>query len=333
VDFGKIIDPVILKATESTDYIDPTFKERKDILRKKGLYLGSYHFFRDVDPVLQARFYALNNDWKERELCILDFEINCSRPLEKCQEFLKHLKNPMLYTNEARNIKYGLKAGWVAKYGTNSGKMQTPPKGDWKIWQFSSKGKADGITGNVDLNFTPLSKEELVNNQNEVNIDPPIVAQGIQKYSQNDPLWKDDFMGNSHWKLGPKGCTVDAICTIGSYFGETITPKEMATHKELFTVNSNPQLDGLIIWNKLDAIFKYLKFGSRVRFFNETMIDLALKNPDTCVILNVDHNYHWVACLRKTNLGYTCADSWPYPAVNRNYKNAEIGGFSIFTKK
>jgi lysozyme len=329
IDFSKVSDFCILKATESTNYLDPTFKERRDILRKKGLYLGCYHFFRDVDIKKQADWFASHADYRPGDILILDFEIDCPYPKEKCKEFLDQIGRGWIYTNENRNIKYGLKAEWIAKYGTNNGNMQTPPKGDWKLWQFSSKGTADGIEGNVDLNYTPLSLPELT------GITPPTPpsepteppTSGFTRYSQNNPLWKNDKMGSSSLTLGKYGCTSSVYCTQASWFGDTITPKELAKHKEAYTK------DGLIIWQKLDAIFEHTKFLIRVRQFNEAMIDDALKDTNKACIVNVDFGYHWTAVLKKTYLGYTASDPWPFPSVNRNYKNKDISGFAILTRK
>lgn len=42
---------------------------------------------------------------------------------------------------------------WVARYGTNDGRMHTKPDIDGTLWgwQYTSKGKVSGISGNVDL--------------------------------------------------------------------------------------------------------------------------------------------------------------------------------------
>ena len=43
---------------------------------------------------------------------------------------------------------------WIAKYGTNTGKPQTKPTVvNTDIWQYSSKGKVSGVSGNVDVNY------------------------------------------------------------------------------------------------------------------------------------------------------------------------------------
>lgn len=42
---------------------------------------------------------------------------------------------------------------WLAKYNTNSAKGASPYSGKYYMWQYSSKGSVDGISGNVDCNF------------------------------------------------------------------------------------------------------------------------------------------------------------------------------------
>lgn len=44
---------------------------------------------------------------------------------------------------------------WIAKYGTNNGKNQIKPivKGAISLWQYTSKGKIQGINGNVDVSI------------------------------------------------------------------------------------------------------------------------------------------------------------------------------------
>lgn len=50
---------------------------------------------------------------------------------------------------------------WVARYGTNDGQMHTRPSVRHELWgwQYSSKGKVSGITGNVDLDVMYASTE------------------------------------------------------------------------------------------------------------------------------------------------------------------------------
>lgn len=69
---------------------------------------------------------------------------------------------------------------WIARYGTNDGIINNKykPNVDEYIWQYTSKGKVDGISGYVDLNM----KYETSNTENsnmENNVDPEII--NIQK--------------------------------------------------------------------------------------------------------------------------------------------------------
>jgi hypothetical protein len=148
------------------------------------------------------------------------------------------------------------------------------------------------------------------------------------RYSQNNPKWKNDKMGNSRWTLGAKGCTTTSICTLASYFGDTITPKELATHKELYTA------DGLVIWKQLNGILKTLNFLYRYYSFSETVVDDALiKDPNKCVLLQVNNKTHWVSALKKVYGGYVCSNPWTFPATNKTYKFKEITGMAVLIRK
>jgi len=209
VDWNKIKYPVILKCTEALNYLDPTFKERQKILRDKGMYFGCYHFFRDLDPIKQADFFLANSDWKLGDTLILDFEINVSSTVEKCKLFLDRLKEktgntPYFYTNEARVLKYDWSLIkdyplWVAKYGVNNGQPGTEPKtGVWTeytIWQYTSKGKIEGIDGYIDLNqlkASPASNSSTV-------------------YSQTDSRWKNIKLGFGNYTIGSDGCFLTCL--------------------------------------------------------------------------------------------------------------------------
>jgi lysozyme len=185
-DWNKIKFPVILKCTESTNFLDPKYKEYSKEAMAKCLYAGSYHFFRDVDPVKQADWFLKNTINANR--LVLDFEINCENPVEKCRKFLERIiektgkPDIYLYTNEAR-LKYDwtpvakIAKLWVAKY-LNSGLPGNPKTGawkDWSIYQYTSKGKVEGIEGNVDLNIMkviiqkPILSETLINDNEAQN--------------------------------------------------------------------------------------------------------------------------------------------------------------------
>jgi lysozyme len=332
IDWDKIKSPTILKCSESLTYLDPTFKERREILRKKGLYLGCYHFFRDVDPIKQADFF-LSHGHKPGELLILDFEINCENPVEKCKQFLDRVGSKWIYTNDARALKYSWPCDWkfwIARYADYTGKFYPdfkPKFCGWKIHQYTSRGKVNGIVGNVDMNYTPLSLLELTQITQPGANSSPTGHSNMKYYSQNDPAWKYDHLGNSTLTVGDYGCTTSCICALASWFGDKITPKMLAESKNCYT-NS-----GLIIWQQLETVFKHIKFRYRYYHFNEEIIDDALKNPATAVLLQVNNGKHWVSALAKSKTGYKCSNPYPYPAKTQVYKNNSITGFTVLQEK
>lgn len=84
-------------------------------------------------------------------------EINAN---DRANRFIKLMQNagvPVgIYANEYWFNKYLTKVDgsawrWVAKYGTNDGKAhEKPAVSNMALWQYTSRGKVDGINGNVD---------------------------------------------------------------------------------------------------------------------------------------------------------------------------------------
>ena len=176
INWDKLKHKVILKCTEALNYTDPTFKERQKIARRKGLYVGCYHFFRDLDPVKQADYFFKQSGFQKGDELYLDFEIKCANPVQKCRQFLDRLQKLTcgevgIYMNMATILAYDwtpvaqFYALWVARYNsTTRCIMVNPPKtGAWKtykMWQYCSCGKVDGIEGRVDLNYMPETEQQ-----------------------------------------------------------------------------------------------------------------------------------------------------------------------------
>jgi len=209
IDWSKIKDFVLMKATQGNAYLDHEFSENKGEARKIGEYLGSYHFagkgFLDgnnklyyvaQDPKEEADWYLKNADFKNGEMLILDWEIQHSDPVAWCKTFRQRVIDktgvePWVYLNESTFLKYAWPLDWkywIAKYGTNNGEMQTRPQGNWKIWQYTSRGSVKGIEGNVDLSFTELTIEELRGKQPEEN-------PNIKIENQLDKKWAKWYLG------------------------------------------------------------------------------------------------------------------------------------------
>ena len=156
-----------LKATEGTDLIDDTFMGNWRSLESSGIKRGAYHFFNtNSDPQLQALNFILQVKLKTGDFVpVLDWEnfgkksakeitrANAHKWLEVIE---KHYGvKPMIYTNQYI-YKHFMQDDfkeypiWLSHYHTEK------PEGlDYRriyIWQYSMKGKMNGIASNVDLN-------------------------------------------------------------------------------------------------------------------------------------------------------------------------------------
>ena len=168
----------VIKATQGVNLTDSCLATNRAGARATGLLCGFYHFANGGDPAAEADYFLSKvGDLKQGEFLVLDFEINHANPVNWCRVFLDRVKTktgikPMLYTNEARVKQYNwmpLVSGdyglWVAKYGKNDGSLgEQPETGAWAayaLWQFTSRGKVDGIVGNVDVNTSKMTVETL----------------------------------------------------------------------------------------------------------------------------------------------------------------------------
>lgn len=196
IDFEKVkksgkVDFVMIRAGYGQNNIDKQFKRNIEECNRLGIPCGVYWFS-----------YALNAEMakKEAQFCLaavkpyrleypiaFDFEydsvnyaarqgVTITKTLASaiakgfCDEIEKAKYYCLNYTNidyinryfsEEVNKKYGL---WLAVWNDN----EKPPK-TCQIWQYSSKGKIDGMSGNVDMNrayidFPKVIKDAGLNN-------------------------------------------------------------------------------------------------------------------------------------------------------------------------
>ena len=181
VDYAKLganedVDFVIVKATESDNFVDSRFAEHWAGIKLAGKKRGAYHFFRfAASPIAQAKLFidTLGGDTGEMPL-VVDVEDTKgaagSRNPEDLLIFLQELRR---LTGE-KSIIYSARwywnhylpavpwakdySLWVADYRIG---IETPLLPDdwteWDMWQFTSSGLAAeyGIIngGNVDENI------------------------------------------------------------------------------------------------------------------------------------------------------------------------------------
>jgi lysozyme len=157
---------VYLKATESNYMVDDTYEYNLTEARRHGLKVGSYHFFRpNVDAESQFLNFKRTVDRRKQDLLpLIDVEVTGGVPVatlhKRLQEFLRLVtkeygKRPMIYTG--RNFYDRYFAGYshfksyifmIAQY--TSGEPSLSDGKDFAMWQFTAKGRVNGIRGDVD---------------------------------------------------------------------------------------------------------------------------------------------------------------------------------------
>jgi lysozyme len=140
---------VICKATQGTDYVDPTLDERRTAAHTAGLLTGAYHFGVGGDGVGQAGVFLSHA--QPGDLLALDLEPNPegeNMALQDVVDFVTYLVDavavqPLIYGSSY--LKQLVAAGcpaeltacplWLAEYGPQA----ALPFGwaVWSLWQYS----------------------------------------------------------------------------------------------------------------------------------------------------------------------------------------------------
>ncbi len=181
---------VFIKATEADYYADPTFDDNWLGAKSAGLLRGAYHFFRsNVDGKKQAKKFidyvrSMNDDGELPP--VLDLETHDGqskdRVIARAKAWLDEVeaafgRKPLIYSGQYFLQDYFSEAGggppawakdyplWLAQYPNTYTEGQQPslPRGwfRWTFWQYSEKGRLNGINANVDLNVFNGTLEEL----------------------------------------------------------------------------------------------------------------------------------------------------------------------------
>lgn len=179
---------VYIKATESDDFIDDTFKRHWRGALKEDILCGAYHFFHPtVDPEAQARLFIrmvkgymtdqslppvldVEVNLEKEELTAALYSENVLRWLIAVEKALK--RKPVIYTNEHIGNKY-LRASALKNYPLYIAYPDPKLKGNaphlphtwdtYAFWQYSSKkDPIHGVeTQNVDLDIFNGTLEDL----------------------------------------------------------------------------------------------------------------------------------------------------------------------------
>jgi lysozyme len=162
---GHPIAFAIIKATEGGDFKDHRFKHNWKELSKVGLTRGAYHFFRPkTNPKIQADNFIKNVTLKKGDLPpVVDVEVMdgvSSEQLRKnLKTFINQIENhykvkPIIYSSpefygKILKNEFSTYPFWISHL-SEKGIALTVFK--WKFWQYSDKGKIDGIKGSIDVN-------------------------------------------------------------------------------------------------------------------------------------------------------------------------------------
>ena len=167
----------IIKASDSTDYVDPLYVTNRSGAQANGIWTGAYHFARpDATPndaIAEADHFVDTVKLGSGDLLpALDLEQSGGLTIPDLQTwvatFLEEVRartgiRAMIYTSPAFWKKYmgdsraladaGYKTLWIAHWGVSAPTVAASNWGGrgWTFWQYSNCGKVSGITGCVDL--------------------------------------------------------------------------------------------------------------------------------------------------------------------------------------
>lgn len=157
---------VIMKATESDDFVDDTYEYNFREAKRQGLKVGSYHFYRaHVSPEIQFRNMMRHIDPKQQDILpVIDVELTNGVSYELFVNRLERLcqmvteafgARPIIYTGRNffakyfNNFRWRHYKFWIASY--SSSQPELPDNRDYIMWQFTDNSRVQGIRGGVDM--------------------------------------------------------------------------------------------------------------------------------------------------------------------------------------
>lgn len=197
VDWKKVtadgVKFVFLKASEGTSFVDKTFKTNAVNARANGIHVGAYHYAK-FGSVAEAKAevqhflktvagvnltYPLvldleENKKKASKSVLTDAAIAFLDAIEKAGYFAmiyagKHFFETAL--DEKRLKPYAL---WIARYNSFLGR-------DAGIWQYTETGRVNGISGNVDMNWSFIDYAALIDKMKNTTTTPPKEEKKLMK--------------------------------------------------------------------------------------------------------------------------------------------------------
>ncbi len=161
----KNIKYVYIKATEGASHKQHRYRRNLENARKHGIKVGSYHFMRTSSSI-QSQFNNFISLVKREEqdlVPLLDVETRAGWTIKQLQDsvlkFVRMLERhygckPMIYTsssyfNDYLGEKFAGYPLFIARYSKTEPTVNFGAK--WILWQFSDRGRIEGIDAMVDL--------------------------------------------------------------------------------------------------------------------------------------------------------------------------------------
>jgi len=155
---------------------DNRYEENAKGCKENGIPYGVYHYIKALDfdtAIAEAEVFFESAAQGAPLFYAVDCEYSSITAAEKKDKgFAKSIVNAFVFRLKelaGSNARVGVYIGhhlyktwaldyasfafvWIPRYGKNSGQPETEPDYACHLWQYTSKGKVAGISGNVDLN-------------------------------------------------------------------------------------------------------------------------------------------------------------------------------------
>lgn len=149
-------------------------------------------------------------------------------------------------------------------------------------------------------------------------------------YSQRDPRWARETLGNTPYTIKEWGCTITSICMMFEDLGVIMNPSQVAKR---FKFDNQ----GRLIWKSSEIDLpkrKKIKFTGR--FYQSPIQKIVreyVNNPDAGMLLEINGGSHWVYLKKWTvfnRFWYLCADPLQLPAKIVKMPKWKITGYATF---
>lgn len=209
IDFDRVkksgIDFCIIKAGGSDKgfYMDKMFKTNYEKAKAAGLFVGAYYFagknFRGIESGYAdaVRFIGQLKDLQFEYPVFIDIEAQENKYKEEITDAVVAFCNKLeeagffvgVYASDISGFKYKLShdriksyVHWVARYG-----KRPEVCSEYDIWQYSSRGSVDGVSGSVDMDYSKTDFSKIIKDKG-LNGFPKIKKKTVKKEGKKDGI-------------------------------------------------------------------------------------------------------------------------------------------------